>query len=249
MPKTHSHLYEQIISFENIYAAYHEARRGKRYRDDILRFHQDHEEALVTLCEELKAKTWKPSPYREFLCATEVKRRVIHAPSFIDRVVHHALANVTRPLFEKKYIFDSYATIKGKGTHRAVYRVQEFLRRAKANWGKVYVLQCDISKYYPNIDHDVLMEQVKRTIRDKDVIWLWEQIISGFNDTGKGLPIGALTSQVAANIYLNVWTTLSKNACMESITSAIWMISFCSGPQKSISGIPCLTFVGSLSVI
>ena len=232
MPKTYSQLYERIISFENLYLAYCDARRGRRYRGDILQFHQHHEEALLDLHASLKSRTWEPDPYREFLNITEVKRRIIHAPSFRDRVVHHALANVTRPLFEKKYIFDSYATIKGKGTHKAVYRVQEFLRQAGAAWGTVYVLQCDISKYYPNIDHDVLMEQVKRTIRDKDVIWLWEQIISGFTDTGKGLPIGALTSQMAANIYLNVLDHFVKE-CLQGKYYVRYMDDFILlGPSK-----------------
>ena len=233
MPKTYSQLYEQIISFENLYLAYCEARRGRRYRGDVLRFHQNHEETLLNLHKELKAKTWQPGPYREFLCTTEVKRRVIHAPAFIDRVVHHALANVTRPLFEKKYIFDSYATINGKGTHKAVFRVQEFMRRAGANWDTVYVLQCDISKYYPSMDHDVLMEQIKRTIRDKDALWLWRQVIAGFNDdTGRGLPIGALTSQIAANIYLNVLDHFVKE-CMQVKYYVRYMDDFVLlGPSK-----------------
>ena len=204
MPKTYSHLYERIISFENLYQAYCDARRGRRYRNDVLEFHSNFEDVLLTLHDELKYKTWRPDVYREFLAKNEVKRRIINAPSFRDRVVHHAMANVVRPLFEKKYIFDTYATLLGKGTHKAVFRAQDFLRRADKEWESVYVLQCDISKYYPSIDHDVLMQQLKRTIRDKDVLWLWEQINTGFSETGKGLPIGALTSQIAANVYLDV---------------------------------------------
>ena len=232
MPKTHSQLFERIISFENLYLAYCEAKRGKRYREDILLFHQNYEETLTDLRKKLQEHTWKPDPYREFLSVTEVKRRVIHAPSFRDRVVHHALASVVRPLFEKKYIFDSYATIKGKGTHKAVYRVQEFMRRASARWGTVYALQCDIAKYYPNMDHDVLMEQIQRTIRDREVIGLWEQIISGFTDSGKGLPIGALTSQMAANIYLNVLDHFVKE-CMQVKHYVRYMDDFIIlGPSK-----------------
>ena len=232
MPKTYSNLFDKIISFENLYLAYCEARRGRRYRGDVLQFHKNFEEELSDIHRALKTKTWEPDPYREFLSITEVKRRIIHAPSFRDRVVHHALANITRPLFEKKYIFDSYATIQGKGTHKAVFRVQEHLRRAGAEWDNVYVLQCDIAKYYPNIDHDVLMKQVKRTIRDKDVIWLWEQIISGFTASGRGLPIGALTSQIAANIYLNVLDHFVKE-CLHGKYFVRYMDDFILlGPSK-----------------
>lgn len=232
MAKTYSHLFEEIVSFPNLLAAYFEARRGKLNCASIMKINRNYEDLIFALQKELREKTWEPKQYREFLCVTEVKRRIINAPAFEDRIVHHAMAKVVRPLFERKYIYDSYATIKGKGTHRAVYRVQEFLRLAKANWGKVYVLQCDISKYYPNIDHDVLMEQVKRTIRDKDVIWLWEQIISGFNDTGKGLPIGALTSQVAANIYLNVLDHFVKE-CLQGKYYVRYMDDFILlGPSK-----------------
>lgn len=214
MPKTYNHLFEEIVSFPNLLAAYFEARRGKMNCVSIMKINKNYEDVIFTLQKELKEKTWEPGQYRDFLCVTEVKRRLINAPAFRDRIVHHAIAKVVRPLFERKYIFDSYATIKNKGTHKAVYRVQEFLKRAARHGEKVYVLQCDISKYYPSIDHDVLIEQIERTVRDKEVVKLWRKILDGFSDTGKGLPIGSLTSQIAANIYLNVLDHFVKE-CMQ----------------------------------
>jgi len=214
MPKTYNHLFEEIVSFPNLLAAYFEARRGKMNCVSIMKINRNYEDAIFTLQKELKEKTWEPGQYRDFLCVTEVKRRLINAPAFRDRIVHHAIAKVVRPLFERKYIFDSYATIKNKGTHKAVYRVQEFLKRAARHGEKVYVLQCDISKYYPSIDHDVLIEQIERTVRDKEVVELWRKILDGFSNTGKGLPIGSLTSQLAANIYLNVLDHFVKE-CMQ----------------------------------
>lgn len=214
MPKTYNHLFEEIVSFPNLLAAYFEARRGKMNCVSIMKINRNYEDVIFTLQKELKEKTWEPGQYRDFLCVTEVKRRLINAPAFKDRIVHHAIAKVVRPLFERKYIFDSYATIKNKGTHKAVYRVQEFLKRAARHGEKVYVLQCDISKYYPSIDHDVLIEQIERTVRDKEVVKLWRKILDGFSDTGKGLPIGSLTSQIAANIYLNVLDHFVKE-CMQ----------------------------------
>ena len=214
MPKTYNHLFEEIVSFPNLLAAYFEARRGKMNCVSIMKINRNYEDVIFTLQKELKEKTWEPGQYRDFLCVTEVKRRLINAPAFRDRIVHHAIAKVVRPLFERKYIFDSYATIKNKGTHKAVYRVQKFLKRAARHGEKVYVLQCDISKYYPSIDHDVLIEQIERTVRDKEVVELWRKILDGFSNTGRGLPIGSLTSQLAANIYLNVLDHFVKE-CMQ----------------------------------
>lgn len=214
MAKTYSNLFEEIVSFPNLLAAYFEARRGKMNCASIMKLNRNYEDVIFTLQKELREKTWEPKQYREFLCVTEVKRRIINAPAFEDRIVHHAMAKVIRPLFERKYIYDSYATIKNKGTHKAVYRVQDFLKRAARRGESVYILQCDISKYYQSIDHDVLIEQIERTIRDKEVVELWKKIIDGFSDTGKGVPIGSLTSQLAANIYLNVLDHFIKE-CMQ----------------------------------
>lgn len=202
--KTYNHLFEKVICIENLYEAYKNARRGKRFKPAVLAATWDIEKTIHQLHEDLKNETWEPDPYREFLCESEVKRRIIHAPSFRDRILHHAIIQIVQPLFEKKFIYDTYAVMPGRGTHRAVFRVQEFLRRAAATGEQVYVLQCDISKYYPSMRHDVLTEQIARTIRDKKLLRLWAKLIDGFQpETGVGLPIGALTSQLSANIYLN----------------------------------------------
>ena len=152
---------------------------------------------------ELNTGTWQPQTYYEFECRTEVKRRIINAPTFRDRIFHHSLDRIVRPLFEKKYIYDSYACILGKGAHAAVQRVKKFLRIARHS-GNVYILQCDIHHYYQSIDHEILKREISRTIKDKRLLEAWGLVIDRFNeDTGKGIPIGALTSQLAANIYLN----------------------------------------------
>lgn len=203
--KTYNNLFNEIISFENLYAAYLAAKKGKRYKPEVLLAGSNIEAILSELHYELSTGTWRPDKYREFLSVTEVKRRIIHAPTFKDRILQHAIVQVIRPYFEEKFIYDSYAVTPGKGTHLAVRRVQNFLRRAAITGESVYVLQCDISKFYPSMDHDVLKSQIRRTIRDKKVLRLLDTMIDGFNgNAGKGLPIGALTSQLAANIYLNV---------------------------------------------
>ena len=141
----------------------------------------------------------------------EPKARFIQAPPFKDRVVHHALVQVIEPLFERKFIHDSYACRVGKGTIAAVLRTQNFLRRAKAKWRQVYVLKADISKYFPSIQHDHLLRILKRTIRDKDVLWLCEIIIRNCGEGGRGIPAGALTSQLWGGVYLGQLDHLIKD--------------------------------------
>ena len=204
MPVTTSGLWSQITNFENLYNAYLDARRGKRLRPDVLRFSANIEEHLVNLQNHLLWKSWRPGKQREFI-AREPKLRLIQAPPFADRVIHHALVRVIEPLFERKFIYDSYACRAGKGTQAAVARSQHFLRVAKRNHGPgCYVMQADVSRFFASIRHHVLMAEIERTIADQDVLWLWRQIISGYgHDAGIGLPVGALTSQLAANIILN----------------------------------------------
>jgi retron-type reverse transcriptase len=192
MPKTTNGLWAKLIEFDNLYQAFQEARHGKRYRLEVMRFASNLEENLINLQNHLIWKTWAPGKQREFT-VFEPKMRMIQAPPFPDRVIHHALVRLVDPLFEAKFIPDSFACREGKGAQRAVFRAQHFLRIAKRNWGgKVYVLKADISKYFASIRHGVLMSEVERTISDKDVLWLWRKIISGYgHDAGVGLPVGA----------------------------------------------------------
>ncbi|HOM03855.1 MAG TPA: reverse transcriptase/maturase family protein [Acetivibrio sp.] len=196
MPVTYNNLYNKIYSFNNLYSAYLKARKCKRYRKEVLDFTSKLEENLLIIQNELIWKTYEPGRFKEFY-VYDPKKRLIHAPAFRDRVIHHALCNIIEPLFEKKFIYDSYACRKGKGTHAAVKRVQKFMRKLPRN---SYVLKADISQYFPSINHSILMNIIQRTIRCKDTLWLIETIIF---QTDQGLPIGALTSQLFANVYLN----------------------------------------------
>ena len=201
MPKTHSDLWNKITSFENLYDAYLKARRGKRYRSDVLIFSANLEENLLKIQKQLLNKTYRPKTYKQFY-VYDPKKRLIQAPMFEDRIVHHALVNVIEPLFERKFIYDSYACRKGKGVHKAVLRLQKFQRIAKRNYEKVYVLKADISSYFPSIDRKILLDVIKRTIRDKNALWLCERIVFDSSEP-KSIPIGSLTSQLFANVYLN----------------------------------------------
>ncbi len=212
--KTHTNLYARICSFENLLSAARKAQKGKRFQEKVGRFNVNLEHELLRLQRQLLDKSYQPGNYREFLIY-EPKQRMISAAPYRDRVVHHALCNVIAPLFEKTFIFDSYANQVGKGTHRAILRYQEFCRK------NAFALKCDVKKYFPSIDHDVLKAEIRRTIACPDTLWLIDRIIDGSNqqeavveyfpgddlfapfERRKGLPIGNLTSQFFANVYLN----------------------------------------------
>jgi len=202
------HLFERIVTFENLYAAAHKAFRGqKKYTGPgaVLYFHLETE--LLRLEEELRSGTYQPAPYRSFVIY-EPKERQISAVEFRDRVVHHAICNIIEPLLDRCMIFDSYACRKDKGSHAAVQRAQHFARQFP------YVLKCDIRKYFETIDHAVLKQIVARKFKDPQLLALLEQIIDHAvpaYGTGRGVPIGALTSQLFANLYLSELDHLVKD--------------------------------------
>ena len=169
MPKTARHLWEHVLEWENLLTAAKEASRGKRYRNEVMLFNVRLEENLLRIRECLRAKEWRPGPFRAFE-VFEPKRRLVHAPCFADRVVHHALVQVIGPCFERRFIAQSFACRVGKGTHAASDYLSSMLRSAEARWGGVYVLKADVTKYFYSIDHDILLRIVSRTIGDPDVL-------------------------------------------------------------------------------
>ena len=156
--KRHGRLWEQVISFEALLHAAEQARKRKRFRPAVAAFHFDQERALWKLHEELATKTYRPGVYRSFYIY-EPKKRQISAAPYRDRVVHHALTDVLEPIFERSFIADSYACRKGKGTHAAVNRCQQFARSFR------YVLKADIQKFFPSLDHEILKALVARKIK------------------------------------------------------------------------------------
>jgi hypothetical protein len=143
--KTYKNLYPQICTFENLFLAYRAAARGKRGKAEVAAFERELEPNLFRLQEKLLTQTYQPGSYTHFPIR-DPKPRIISAAPFRDRVVHHALVRVIEPIFERRFIHDSYACRVGKGTHRALDRCQEFARRYR------YVLQCDLCHFFPFID-------------------------------------------------------------------------------------------------
>lgn len=199
--RRYGNIYEQICDYENIYNAYLQARKCKRYRGEVLKFTANLEENLINIQNELIWKTYQPRAVRQFY-VTEPKRRLITAPAFYDRVVHHALHNIIEPIFDKAFIYHSYACRNNKGTHAAVDYFQKTLSSMQKKHGRVYCLKLDVAKYFPSINHDILYNLISHKIKDPDALWLIRVIIDG-NPTDTGLGIGALTSQLFANIYLD----------------------------------------------
>jgi retron-type reverse transcriptase len=209
-------LYPQIHDFANLLWAEKTAARGKRGRPDVASFEYHLEENLLALRDALRAKTYRPGPYRRYTIR-EPKERVISAAPYRDRVVHHALCRVIEPYFERRFIGDSYASRLGKGTHKALDRCTHFARRYR------YVLRCDIVQFFPAIDHAILRRELGRVIGDGDVLGLCDCILAGganelggqytpvrfpsdeddFAQRPRGLPIGNQTSQFWGNVYLN----------------------------------------------
>ena len=207
-------LFTQITTFSNLLEAARLASRGKRFRPNVSAFALNLEEELHRLQQELVARTYRPGGYRTFF-VYDKKPRLISAAPFRDRVVHHALCNVIEPIFERRFLYDSYACRKGKGTHAAVERASAYARRFR------YVLKCDVEKYFPSIDHDILVTMIRKRIWDDDALWLVRVILDGSNaqpevtryfggdtlftpyERRRGIPIGNQTSQFFANVYLD----------------------------------------------
>ena len=192
------YLFDRITVLDNLLLASKKAFRGKKRKPRVAAFYFNLEHELVALHRELLSGAYQPRPYRTFIIY-EPKKRQICAADFRDRVVHHAICNLLDPLFESGMISDTYACRINKGTHAAVDRTQHFVQRYP------YFLRCDIRKYFDSIDHEVLKALIRRKIKDTRLLSLLDLIIDQplpGSRPGKGLPIGNLTSQYFANVYL-----------------------------------------------
>ena len=211
------HTYDNIISVENLLRAWLEFKRGKTKKSDVQEFERDLMSNIFILHTELMNKTYKHGTYEHFVI-NDPKRRDIHKASVRDRLVHHAIHRVLYPYFDSKFIYDSYSCRVGKGTHRALYRFEAFSRQVSQNYNKqCWVLKCDIRKFFASIDHDILYCILEKHVIDRDVLWLIHDVVNSFNSgiTGKGLPLGNLTSQLLVNIYMNEFDQYVKHELKE----------------------------------
>ncbi len=217
--KTYRRLFEQIYDFDNLHAGYLDARRNKRYRNEVLEFTANLEENLIDLQNHLIHGTYQLGQYREFF-VHEPKKRLIMALPFKDRVMQCALYRIINPIFVKGYISTSYGSIRGGGTIKAVRQLQYWLRMLHKRPEKYYALKMDVTKFFFRVPHDVALAILRKKIKDERVMQLFDTIINS-TDTPFGLPldvidveqctrlfdvgmpVGNLISQMLANIVLN----------------------------------------------
>jgi RNA-directed DNA polymerase len=210
----HDNLFGGIANFSALHAAFRKAINGKRRKPGAAAFAAGLERNLLRLERELNDRTWRPGRFVE-IAVRDPKPRLVSAAPFRDRVVHHALCEVVAPLFDRGFIHHNYANRQGKGTHRAVDRYERWRDNHK------YVLRCDIYRYFPAIDHACLEALFRRRIACSDTLWLLDTIVDGSNvqepvdlyypgddlfapfARRRGLPIGNLTSQFFANLFLD----------------------------------------------
>jgi RNA-directed DNA polymerase len=193
--KRKNNLYEKIISIENLMIADAKAQKGKSKQYGVKIHNQNQEANIIKLHEMLKNKTYQTSEYSIFKVFEPKERDVYRLPFFPDRITHHAIMNVLEEMFVSVFTNDSYSCIKGKGIHAASKKVKKALKDIS---GTTYCLKLDITKFYPNVDHDILKKLLRKKIKDRELLWLLDGII----DSAEGLPIGNYLSQYFANFYL-----------------------------------------------
>ncbi len=205
MPRIHlPHEYENIISLENLLEAWKEFVNGKRDRKDVRAFELNLMDNLLRLRASLVNKTYRHGGYVCFKIS-DPKPRIIHKASVRDRLLHHAIHRKLYPFFDRTLISDSYSCRDDKGIHKALNRFRKFFRQVSRNDTRTaWVLKCDIKKFFASIQHEKLMSILSERISDPNILLLLQEIIGSFEVTsGIGLPLGNLTSQLFANVYMN----------------------------------------------
>jgi len=199
MMKRYGNLFGRIIDIDNIALAHKNAKKGKSHYAEVQEVEKEPERYIKEIHDMLANKTFTTSKYKTKVIYEPKKRIIYKLPYFPDRIVHHAVMNIIQPIWDKVFIYDLYSAIPGKGLHAGVLRLRQFLKDKE---NTQYCLKFDIKNFYPSVDHDILLELVKRKIKCKDTLWLLEDIIRSPGGN-KNLPIGNYLSQYFGNIYLN----------------------------------------------
>lgn len=204
-------LYDEISSPLNLFRAWNEFKQRKIQKQDVAEFSVKLEDSLFKLSSDLRSGRYSHSAYTQFYIF-DPKRRHIHKASVIDRLLHHAIFRVLEPTFERKFIFDSYSSRCFKGMHKAHKRLHDFAWKLSQNDTKpVWALKCDIRRFFDSVDHDILIQILRKTIHDEKAVELLKKVIHSFETRpGKGIPLGNLTSQLFSNIYLDQFDQYMK---------------------------------------
>ena len=214
--KIYKDLFTRITSLENLVLAWDEFKHDKRKKADVQEFEFSLEKNLFSMHRDLVAKRYVHGPYTGFYIR-DPKVRHIHKATVRDRVLHHAVFRILYPIFEETFIPNSFACRIGKGTHKGVLTAEAMIRKESRNYTiPCFALKCDVRKFFDSVDHEILLAILKKRIADPDTMWLLQQIVWSF--TGGwitlferlGLPIGNLTSQLFANVYMNEFDQFAK---------------------------------------
>jgi len=193
-------MFEKIISLGNLFDAWMEFKKEKANKKDVTEFEINLEDHIFKLRDDLKSGIYKHGGYLSFF-VNDPKRRHIHKASVRDRLLHHAIHRIIEPEWNKTFIFDSWSSRRGKGTHGAIKRLKKLGCKLSQNHTKtLWVLKLDIRKFFVSVDHKILLEIIKKRILNARLLLLLQEIIESFSN---GLPLGNLTSQLFSNIYLD----------------------------------------------
>ncbi|MEK7109100.1 MAG: reverse transcriptase/maturase family protein [Patescibacteria group bacterium] len=210
------HKYEDIISVENLLAAWREFLVGKRKKIDVRQFQYHLFDNVHKLHCDLVGQTYCHGGYEHFKIS-DPKPRDIHKASVRDRLLHHAIYRQLYPFFDRTFIYESYSCRVGKGTHKAMDRFKSLAYKVSKNHTRTcWVLKCDVRKFFASIDHEVLFAILEQYIPDQKILSLLREVVSSFCTEGsptsfKGLPLGNLTSQLLVNIYMNEFDQYIKH--------------------------------------
>lgn len=186
--------------------AWREFLRGKRKRKDVTKFAINLTDNIILLHRVLQDKSYRHGPYFAFKI-NDPKPRDIHKATVADRLVHHAIYRILYPLYDQRFIFDSFSCRYDKGVQRGINRFRSYARKVSQNHTQtVWIMKGDIKKFFANIDHAILKEILRKDIIDEDALWLLDEVIDSFESKsrpGIGLPLGNLTSQLLVNVYMN----------------------------------------------
>lgn len=198
-------LFEKITSLENLFSAWNEFRLGKESKLDVQEFGLDLEDNIFQLHDDLRNNSYRHSSYKSFYLH-DPKLRHIFKARVRDRILHHAIVKIIGPIFEKSFIFDSYSSRKNKGTHKAISRFRYFAQKLSRNNSRtIWILKCDIRKFFDSINHDIIIYQIRNKVKDEKAVELMAHIVNSLSTSNKGgIPLGNLTSQLFSNIYLDI---------------------------------------------
>ena len=215
--KVHKHIFDRLITPEHMFRSWEEFRKGKGSRKDVQEFEWNLEQNVMSLCRDLRGRTYRHGPYSAFTIC-DPKQRRIHKATVRDRVLHHAVFSLLNPIFEPTFIAHSFSCRAGKGTHKAVTALEQWLRQvSRNNRYPCFALKCDVHQFFASVDHEILLAILGRKVKDPDMIQLLTEIVGSFsnamsgNERPKGIPIGNLTSQLFANVYMNEFDQFMKH--------------------------------------